>query len=263
MVDFVVDKGILKLRSQIDAAAPGRSKASDGTVGDLDHQSRDSEHNPEDTADSSDGNDPDNQVDAGDFTHDPAHGADMHVISEAIRLSKDRRVLYVIFNGRIFSRYAVNGVPAWTWRPYTGSNKHTEHMHVSVVDSPNDYTADWSIGVDDMDMHELVTSAVFPLNAPKMSLGSTWLSTFNDVRTILANQAADKARDEALLALVQSLVKVVNEGGGDVDTAAMIAKLEDVRASVLAKVEDEVNELKATNLELQIRLAAALQGPPQ
>jgi len=254
MADFVVDKGILKLRSQIDAAAPGRSKESDGTKGDPAHAARDSDHNPEDTEDSSDGNDPDNQVDAGDFTHDPAHGADMHVISESIRLSKDRRVLYVIFNSRIFSSYPVNGVPAWTWRPYTGSNKHTKHMHVSVVDAPNDYTADWSIGVDDMDMHELVTSAVFPLNAPKMSLGSTWLSTFNDVRTILANQAADKARDEMLIALVKAL----GEGGSSVDSAVLIARIDQARDTVLNKIESELDELRAERDQLKLALAEAL-----
>lgn len=148
MVDFVVDKGLDVLLAQINAKAPGRSKASDGSVGDPDHQARESDHNPEDTRDSDDGNDPDNQVDARDFTHDPAHGADMGKISEAIRKSKDRRVKYVIFNERIFS--GAGGTQPWVWRTYTGTNKHFKHMHVSVVDSPNDYTALWQIGSLDM-----------------------------------------------------------------------------------------------------------------
>lgn len=119
MVDFVVDKGLDVLLAQINAKAPGRSKASDGSVGDSDHAARASDHNPEDTENSDDGNDPDNQVDARDFTHDPAHGADMGQISEAIRLSKDRRVKYVIFNGRIFS--GRTGTQPWVWRTYTCS----------------------------------------------------------------------------------------------------------------------------------------------
>lgn len=147
MVDFVVDKGLNVLLAQINEQAPNRSKASDGSIGDPAHASRNSDHNPEKTRDSSDGNDPNDQVDARDFTHDPARNADMGEISEAIRISRDRRVQYVIFNGRIFSSYASGGVPAWTWRPYTGSDKHRGHMHVSVVDAPNDYTAPWSINM--------------------------------------------------------------------------------------------------------------------
>jgi hypothetical protein len=145
MVIFVVDKGLTVLRDEIDAVAPERSKESDGFVGDPDHASRVSDHNPEDTEDSSDGNDPDNQVDAGDFTHDPRHGADMHVIAEIIRKRRDRRVKYVIFNGRIFSSYATSTRKAWEWGPYSGTNDHSKHMHVSVVDSPNDYTAPWGV----------------------------------------------------------------------------------------------------------------------
>lgn len=150
---FVVDKGLDVLRDQIDAKAPNRSKASDGSIGDPAHAARDSDHNPERTRDSSDGNDPDYQVDARDFTHDPAYGADMGKIAEALRLSKDRRIQYVIFNRRIFSSYASGGVPAWTWRPYSGSDPHTGHMHISVVDNPNDVTTPWSIG-DDMEQSD-------------------------------------------------------------------------------------------------------------
>lgn len=150
MVDFVVDKGLNVLLGQINRMAPNRSKASDGSVGDPDHQERDSDHNPEDSEDADAPGNPDNQVDARDFTHDPARGADMADISENIRISRDRRVKYVIFNRRIFSSYRVGTRAAWTWGPYSGSNPHDKHMHVSVVDSPHDYTALWSIGEDDM-----------------------------------------------------------------------------------------------------------------
>lgn len=141
----VPDRGLDVLLAEINSIAPGRSKTSDGWIGDQDHQSRDSDHNPETIP----GNPPD-QVDARDFTHDPAHGADMAVISEKLRKSRDRRISYVIFNRRIFSSYAANGYPAWTWRPYSGDNPHDKHMHVSVVDNPHDVTAPWGIGAQDM-----------------------------------------------------------------------------------------------------------------
>lgn len=144
-MSWVADLGVLKLRNQVDAAAPGRKKDSDGIVGDLSHQARTSDHNPEHPPPS--GN-PDNQVDALDLTHDPAHGADMGVVTEAIRLSRDRRVRYVIFNRRIFSSYASNGRKAWEWGPYDGSDPHDKHAHVSVNDEHHDETQDWKIGID-------------------------------------------------------------------------------------------------------------------
>jgi hypothetical protein len=127
-----VAKGLDKLLAQINALAPNRSKASDGSIGDPEHQGRPSDHNP----------DAQGVVRARDFTHDPAHGADMGKISEALRLSRDRRIKYVIFNRRIFSATT----QPWVWRPYTGSNPHDKHMHVSVVPtSVADDTSPWEI----------------------------------------------------------------------------------------------------------------------
>lgn len=127
MADFVVDKSLDVLLAQLNQHAPNRSKASDGSIGDAAHASRTSKHNPEDTEDSSDGNDPDNQVDARDFTHDPANGADMHVMTEDIRRSRDPRVNLVIWNERQFSGYSTSSRKAWQWGPYSGSNDHTKH----------------------------------------------------------------------------------------------------------------------------------------
>lgn len=134
------DPCLLVLRDQVDQAAPNRSKASDGTVGDEEHQGTDSAHNP----DPDDGN----EVDALDLTHDPANGADMAVLTEALRQSRDDRLYLVIFNGRQFSSYSKNGVPPFTWRPYSGSNQHTRHAHVETNDKAHNETRLWKIGID-------------------------------------------------------------------------------------------------------------------
>jgi hypothetical protein len=139
---YVVDKGLDVLLAQINAAAPNRSKASDGSIGDAAHASRDSDHNPESPPPP--GN-PDDEVDARDFTHDPDHGADMGVVTEAIRVSQDRRVSYVIFNRRV-----TGPGHGWRWDPYSGTDPHTGHAHVSVNDVHNDETQPWEIGIDDM-----------------------------------------------------------------------------------------------------------------
>jgi len=106
------------LRNEVNTAAPNRSKASDGTIGDDAHQGTASDHNPN-SAD---------VVCAIDFTHDPANGADMHRISRAIVKRRPRALKYVIWNRQIWSvTRAAEG-----WRAYGGSNPHTKHMHVSA-----------------------------------------------------------------------------------------------------------------------------------
>jgi len=140
MATWRVVKSLLRLRDQLDAQCPGRSKASDGTVGDAAHQADPtSDHNLHVYPQLG----PTPVVCAFDATHDPGRGADMGVVSERIRLSRDPRVAYVIFNRRIFS--ATN--TPWTWRPYSGASAHTEHMHVSTVHTGlADDTRDWQIG---------------------------------------------------------------------------------------------------------------------
>ena len=59
-------KSLDVLRNQVNAQAPTRSKACDGTIGDQAHSSRASDHNPNAKG----------VVQAQDFTHDPAGGFD-------------------------------------------------------------------------------------------------------------------------------------------------------------------------------------------
>lgn len=140
---WVVDKGLDVLLAQINAAAPGRDKSSDGSIGDADHSARTSDHNPQSPPPP--GN-PDDQVDARDFTHDPDAGADMAVVAESIRLSEDKRVRYVIWHQRIFYSTARNGYAPWAWQPHTGD--YHPHLHVSVNDVHHDVTTPWQIGID-------------------------------------------------------------------------------------------------------------------
>ena len=65
-----VAKSLDRLLDQVNQMAPGRSKASDGAIGDPRHQTQKSDHNPHVT-DGSIG-----VVTARDITHDPKHGCD-------------------------------------------------------------------------------------------------------------------------------------------------------------------------------------------
>lgn len=108
------------LRNQVNAAYPGRNKVSDGTIGDAAHSSRTSQHNPN----------PAGVVTAIDITHDPAHGVNGQTLADA--LITDSRAWYVIFNRRI--RYHGGG-----WQAYSGSNPHTQHVHLSTKQDAGNY----------------------------------------------------------------------------------------------------------------------------
>ena len=122
-MSWYVARSLDTLLDEINASAPGRNKASDGSIGDADHSSRESDHNPCDDH---------NAVCARDFTHDPGAGFDSHAFAYWLvaRCSAgiENRCKYVISNYQIAS-----ASQAWVWRPYDGSNPHSHHVHVSVA----------------------------------------------------------------------------------------------------------------------------------
>jgi len=129
--------------SQATALWPERSKASDGTIGDAAHSSTTSDHNP----------DARGVVLAFDLTHDPGHGVDCNKLSAQLVDRRDHRVKYLIWSGRIWRSYKTSSAhPApWTPQKYTGSNPHTKHMHVSVLQADEtDVSAWWKPEEDDM-----------------------------------------------------------------------------------------------------------------
>jgi Putative peptidoglycan binding domain len=120
-----------KLLAEINAIAPGRNKASDGWIGDDKHKQRKSDHNPDEHG----------VVHARDITHDAGNGADMTFIAEQLRVRRDPRTKYIIFNKRIASANT-----DWNWAKFTGDNPHTHHMHISVVaDDSADDTSGWGL----------------------------------------------------------------------------------------------------------------------
>ena len=122
-----------RLVAQIDALFPKRSKLSDGWIGDTAHSARKSDHNP----------DADGTVDARDITHDPKNGVDIANLVNVLIAGKDRRISYIIANSQIISG---NGGPKpWVRRKYSGSNKHTKHIHISVLDKYQDDASDWNL----------------------------------------------------------------------------------------------------------------------
>ena len=126
---------LVKLRDQVNALAPNRSKISDGWIGDKKHASRKSDHNPVKGI-----------VHAIDITNDPANGMDSHKLALALVEGKDMRIKYIIDHGRIIS--GQDGPSPWVWRAYSGANAHNHHVHVSVTDIGAGITLPWDIDMD-------------------------------------------------------------------------------------------------------------------
>jgi hypothetical protein len=133
------------LHAEINAAAPHRSTASDGWIADAAHASRESDHNPWVKDSRGIG-----VVRARDFTNDPMGGLDCKILADKLA-AKIRRGdhpalgsgAYVIWNRRIISHDRI----AEGWRPYSGTNPHTKHLHLSVATAQAGYDSDlpWNI----------------------------------------------------------------------------------------------------------------------
>ena len=106
---------------QATALWPRRKKASDGLLPSSAHinQNPNSDHNT---------------GLAVDITHDPKRGVDCHELF--IKLRDDKRVLYLIFNGRIWLKGEGE-------KKYTGPNKHLKHLHISIHKKHGSDTSPW------------------------------------------------------------------------------------------------------------------------
>jgi hypothetical protein len=113
-----------QLRLQVDDSYIDRDKSSDGWVGNLAHSFNHSDHNPDSAG----------IVRAIDIDRDLSGKAKpdlMPYLADQIRLAAkrgDKRISYVIFNGRIASSRM-----GWRWRKYSGINPHTKHCHISFT----------------------------------------------------------------------------------------------------------------------------------
>lgn len=137
-------RSLSKLRGQLAELYPKRNRASDGAVGDARHASNKSDHNPWVVDPETKGQ---GVVTAIDITHDLALGIDCRGLADRLVAQRDRRIKYLIFEREICASYPTQGIEPWEWRPYTGSNPHTKHLHLSVKSDPKlfDSTEPWRI----------------------------------------------------------------------------------------------------------------------
>jgi len=122
----VLCKAGQQLREQFDDTFPDRDRRSDGWIADARHMSQGtSDHIPDAVT---------GIVRAIDVDRDVSGSAKpdlMPDIANQIRLAAkrgDKRIAYVIFDGRIASSRM-----GWRWRKYSGSNPHNHHCHISFT----------------------------------------------------------------------------------------------------------------------------------
>jgi hypothetical protein len=120
MRDWYVDKGLGTLIAQEKQLHPGLVV---GTIAGM----------PEE----------DGSVDAGDFMLGQHFSkSDANVMSQTLVKHRDRRFGYMIWNRRIISAT----VQPWVWRPYTGKDPHTGHIHLTVNDKHENDNSPWNLG---------------------------------------------------------------------------------------------------------------------
>lgn len=127
----------IQLREQIDDSFPDRDRSSDGWIGDTRHAARKSDHNP----------DAQGWVRAIDIDRDlsgktgkPDLMPDLVDQIRALAKSGDKRISYIIFDGKIAS-----SKKSWNWRTYDGINKHRHHAHVSFTQQGDEDRSFFSI----------------------------------------------------------------------------------------------------------------------
>jgi hypothetical protein len=132
---------------QATALRPKRKKASDGLLPSKAHvhQNPNSDHN---------------SGFAVDITHDPVNGIDCDIAFE--NLKADPRVKYLIFNSKIWSKEKGT-------KEYTGSNKHTKHLHISIKETCGYDTSPWFSWLGQATKISKVKAAVKPLPKKKES----------------------------------------------------------------------------------------------
>ena len=137
---------------QATALRPNRKKASDGLLPSAAHQLQ----NP---------NSDHNTGLAVDLTHDKDAGIDCNDLFT--QLQKDKRVKYLIFKGKIWSKE--RGL-----KDYEGSNPHNKHLHISIKDNYGNDDSPWFAWLDKpvlktADKVKVLASKIKPLPKKKVN----------------------------------------------------------------------------------------------
>lgn len=174
---WYVAPALVQFRKETDERWPERRKASDGFIGDADHSSRDSQHNP-------------NERGAVNAADTDKGGIDPYVLVNAA--IKDDRTWYVIYDETIWSRKN-------NFRPekYIGKNKHKQHVHISIRTGAQyeNNTSSWGI-LPVKTNQELTVADIAKIESELSELRKETKYIREQLRSIADNTYSRKALDE-------------------------------------------------------------------
>lgn len=140
-------KALDVFKKEITEAYPGRKPGSLQTIGDPNHSSRESQHNPNAAG----------VVTAIDVMNDKAGPDGDWLCDYLVKRGKagDPRIWYIVWDRHIYS-----DTYNWVKQEYKGTDPHTSHVHMSLKQTPAAYdnTAPWGIEGDDMEATDKVKS---------------------------------------------------------------------------------------------------------
>lgn len=242
---WVVVAALQAMLAELNAVAPNRDKASDGSIGDYQHSTGTSGHNPDDTpgttAESTD-SDSIAEVRARDFDKDLNQpGLTMEMVAQYLvrecRAGRITWIKYLIFNRRIWAASS-----DWETREYTGVNPHDHHMHVSCKGDTASENNTKPLGLktlleDDVALTEAEMTRMAQVLANK--LYNDMINTSSGLYGVMVKSEARVAAavKAAILAATNPLVqKAVEEAARDQSAAAALAaantELRAIRASL-------------------------------
>ncbi len=106
---------------------------------------------------------------------------DIDRLSDELAASRDPSIKYIIANSLILDSRPGNR--PWQWVPYSGSNPHTKHLHLSVMDNPScDDTRPWNLPM--LGGRPVPAPPPAPGGIEDMALDTTFTDAFGNRQTI-------------------------------------------------------------------------------
>lgn len=247
---WVLTRGLTTVRNEFNKVFPSRDKASDGTLGNRPHAESISGHNPDRTgrAEYKDA-DAKDEVRALDVDKDLRSNVSMEYVVQYL-VKRARAGFYVPFEYVIFNKRIWCEDDGWKTHEYNGANDHTGHVHFSGRYSQTGDEWSGSLGLaslirkeDEMELSDkirLVTGGEVKYSSTTTTVAGVLASTNYYVLTLRKMTSTLQAEVAVLRGIVQDVAVMVKAGGGNIDTAAILAGMDERLAKLPQVTADAV-----------------------